>query len=108
MHFTHIRRRILKIKPQLNLVSVDDNRPVTLIVCIGLLKTSFDFFALEGSFLRVKRPSLTNMVVSAALVLLRSLLTFYENRFAWQLYNKRFFVSTIPFRFDVGRNSNIY
>ena len=25
MHFTHIRRRILKIKPQLNLGSVDDN-----------------------------------------------------------------------------------
>jgi len=23
MHFTHIRRRILKIKPQLNLVSID-------------------------------------------------------------------------------------
>jgi hypothetical protein len=32
MHFTHIRRRILKIKPQLNLGSVDDNKPVTLIV----------------------------------------------------------------------------
>ena len=25
MHFTHIRRRILKIKPQLNLGSVDDS-----------------------------------------------------------------------------------
>jgi len=31
MHLTHIRRRILKIKPQLNLGSVDDNKPVTLM-----------------------------------------------------------------------------
>jgi hypothetical protein len=31
MHFTDIRRRILKIKPQLNLGDVDDNKPVTLI-----------------------------------------------------------------------------
>jgi hypothetical protein len=31
-YILHTRRRILKINPQLNLGSVDDNKPVTLIV----------------------------------------------------------------------------
>ena len=32
MHFTHLRRRILKIRPSVASVNIDDDKPVTLIV----------------------------------------------------------------------------
>jgi hypothetical protein len=46
MYFTHIRRRILRIKPQLNLGSVDNNKPVTLIVDASGLTVSNNFLQL--------------------------------------------------------------
>ena len=32
MHFTHLRRRILKIRPSVASVNIDDDNPITLIV----------------------------------------------------------------------------
>jgi hypothetical protein len=32
MHFTHLRRRILKIKPSVTSVNNDDDKPTTLVV----------------------------------------------------------------------------
>jgi IS5 family transposase len=55
MHFTHIRRRILKIKPQLNLVSVDDNKPVTLIVDASGLTVSNKGDYIEEKWIRKKK-----------------------------------------------------
>ena len=53
MHFTHIRRRILKINPQLNLGSVDDNRPVTLIVDASDLTVSNKGDYIEEKWIRI-------------------------------------------------------
>jgi hypothetical protein len=58
MHFTHIRRRILKIKPQLNLGSVDDNKPVTLIVdASGLTVSNKGDYIEENGYARKKSSS---------------------------------------------------
>ena len=60
MHFTHIRRRILKIKPQLNLgnVDVDDNKPVTLIVDASGLTVSNKGDYIEEKWIRKKKEFL--------------------------------------------------
>ncbi|MGC2571204.1 MAG: IS5 family transposase [Candidatus Nitrosopolaris sp.] len=55
MHFTHIRRRILKINPQLNLGSVDDNKPVTLIVDASGLTVSNEGDYIEEKWIRKKK-----------------------------------------------------
>ena len=55
MHFTHIRRRILRIKPQLNLGSVDDNKPVTLIVDASGLTVSNKGDFIEEKWIRKKK-----------------------------------------------------
>jgi hypothetical protein len=52
----HIRRRILKIKPQLNLGSVDDdNKPVTLIVDASGLTVSNKGDYIEEKWIRKKK-----------------------------------------------------
>jgi len=55
MHFTPIRRRILKIKPQLNLASVDDNKPITLIVDASGLTVSNKGDYMEEKWIRKKK-----------------------------------------------------
>ena len=55
MHLTHIRSRILKIKPQLNLGSVDDNKPVTLIVDVSGLTVSNKGDYMEEKWIRKKK-----------------------------------------------------
>ena len=58
MHFTHIRRRILKIKPSvvnLNLGNDDDDKPVTLIVDASGLTVSKKGDYIEEKWMREKK-----------------------------------------------------
>lgn len=62
MHFTHLRRRILKIKPSVASVNIDDDdNPITLIVDASGLT-----IAKKGDYIRTKMDKEEKRICQAA------------------------------------------
>ena len=55
MHFTHIRRRILKFKPSVGNLNLDDDKPVTLIVDASGLTITKKGDYIEQKWIRKKK-----------------------------------------------------
>jgi DDE family transposase len=55
MHFTHIRRRILKFKPSVRNLNLDDDKPVTLIVDASGLTITKKGDYIEQKWIRKKK-----------------------------------------------------
>ena len=64
MHFTHMRRRILKVKPSIEegLDFETDNKPITLVVDASGLTVSKKGDYIEEKWIRKKKKSLSNYI----------------------------------------------